>query len=57
MARKRGRKSIAAQSIAPLIGSRRIRPRAEDPAAVQAIVAELIAAADPTTLLKWTDPS
>ena len=48
MARQRGRKSVAAQSMTPLIGaSQRMRPRAEDPAAVQAIVAELIAAADP----------
>lgn len=47
MARTRGRKSAAAHAIAHMVdGSRRIRPRPEDPAEVQAIVAELIAAAD-----------
>lgn len=48
MARQRGRKSAAAQSIAHMVdGSRRIRPRADDPADVQGITAELIAACDP----------
>lgn len=46
MPRPRGRKSAAAHSVTP-IGTRRIRPRAEDPANVQAVVSELIAAADP----------
>lgn len=48
MARQRGRKSAASHAIAPAVAvfNRRIRPRAEDPASVQAVVAELIAAAD-----------
>ena len=48
MARQRGRKSTAAQSIALVVdvSKQRIRPRADDPADVQAVVAELIAAVD-----------